>query len=132
MAARFPPVLIVEDNDGIRQTLRALLEEEDFSTVEEAGDGRHALQRLRAAPERLVVLLDLLMPQLTGKDVLEALAADPALAGRHAVVVVTAARTTLPRSVAIAAALLNASVLAKPFDIADLLALVAQAARRLR
>ena len=58
------PALIVEDDAGVRQSLRALLEAEGFS-VTEAEDGSAALERVRAAPPQLI-LLDLMMPGMDG------------------------------------------------------------------
>ncbi|MGZ3680421.1 MAG: response regulator, partial [Ktedonobacterales bacterium] len=53
--------LIVDDDSGIRETLSYALEDVGFSVLE-AADGAEALDLLRAIPERMVVLLDNLMP----------------------------------------------------------------------
>jgi CheY-like chemotaxis protein len=58
------PVLVVDDDAGVRQLLRRMLEPEGY-TVVEAENGRAALDRLRAvAPS--VVVLDLMMPEMDG------------------------------------------------------------------
>jgi GAF domain-containing protein/DNA-binding response OmpR family regulator/anti-sigma regulatory factor (Ser/Thr protein kinase) len=58
------PVLVVDDDAGLRQLLRRMLEPEGY-TVVEAENGRVALERLRdVAPS--VVLLDLMMPEMDG------------------------------------------------------------------
>jgi hypothetical protein len=58
------PVLVVDDDDALRQLLRRMLEPEGY-TVVEAENGRVALERLRSvAPS--VVLLDLMMPEMDG------------------------------------------------------------------
>ena len=58
------PVLVVDDDAGVRQLLRRMLEPAGY-TVVEAANGREALERLReAAPG--VVLLDLMMPEMDG------------------------------------------------------------------
>ena len=41
-----PAVLLVEDRDSLRNMLRSTLEDEGY-VVEEAGDGKHALDALR-------------------------------------------------------------------------------------
>ena len=58
------PVLVVDDDAGVRQLLRRMLEPAGY-TVVEAANGREALERLReAAPG--VILLDLMMPEMDG------------------------------------------------------------------
>ncbi len=75
------PVLVVDDDAGIRQLLRRILEEEGYMVVE-AENGRVALERLG---ERVpgAILLDLMMPEMDGFEFLErtararSVAADP-------------------------------------------------------
>lgn len=63
-------VLIVEDDDGIRSLLVAVVERDGFrSRVAEDGDG--ALEALGdGAAEPVVILLDLVMPRVDGFTVL--------------------------------------------------------------
>src|SRR5690349_21057236 len=88
-------VLIVDDEEPIRDAICLLLEDEGFVCLQ-AADGAEALRVLRASADRVIVLLDLMMPRMSGKDVLNTIAADPSLAGRHGVVMMTAADKTLP------------------------------------
>lgn len=60
-----PTILIVEDQPELRATFAEVLEEEGFS-VATAPDGLRALEYLRAAPAPNLILLDLLMPVMTG------------------------------------------------------------------
>lgn len=69
-------VLVVDDSATNRQLLRLLLGELGLE-VAEAPDGLSALAQMAAAPPDLV-LLDLLMPGMDGRQVLAALKADPA------------------------------------------------------
>jgi two-component system chemotaxis response regulator CheY len=63
--------LVVDDSKVIRKVARHILETLDFS-VEEAGDGREALERCHVAvPD--VVLLDWNMPVMSGMEFLRAL-----------------------------------------------------------
>jgi two-component system chemotaxis response regulator CheY len=63
--------LIVDDSKVIRKVARHMLETMSFH-VEEAGDGREALDRCaRAMPD--VILLDWNMPVMTGMEFLHAL-----------------------------------------------------------
>src|SRR5437870_9435634 len=58
------PVLVVDDDAGLRQLLRRMLEPEGYAVVE-AENGRVALERLRDVSPS-VVLLDLMMPEMDG------------------------------------------------------------------
>jgi CheY-like chemotaxis protein len=62
-------VLVVEDDDKIRQMLRLMLEKEGW-IVTEANDGRTALDELKQSPPALI-LLDLTMSDMDGFDFLE-------------------------------------------------------------
>ena len=58
------PVLVVDDDAGLRQLLRRMLEPEGYAVVE-AENGLVALERLRDVSPS-VVLLDLMMPEMDG------------------------------------------------------------------
>ena len=60
------PVLVVDDDAGLRQLLRRMLEPEGYAVVE-AENGRVALERLREVSPS-VILLDLMMPEMDGFD----------------------------------------------------------------
>jgi len=66
-----PSMLVVEDDETIRETIRDALELEGFA-VQACGNGRDALQLLQRAPEGQgfsLVVLDLMLPGLGGLDV---------------------------------------------------------------
>jgi CheY-like chemotaxis protein len=111
-------VLVVEDDPAIRQMLTFALELEGHA-VEALGDGERVLATLAAAPERTVVLLDLMMPRVTGWEVCDLLAAEPELAARHAVVIMSAGITPEQRFPDVVRA-----ALLKPFSLTVVLALV--------
>lgn len=123
-------VLIVDDDEGIRETIHFALEDAGY-TVAEAGDGLAALKQLRASTERMVVLLDLMMPGLDGAGLLGAIAADARLSSQYAFVLITANTRTLTLAFATLLQNLSVPVLTKPFDIDTLLDAVATAAHRL-
>ena len=75
MAGRDKRILLVEDDRFLRKACEASLRQHGF-TVSTANDGAEALAAIRADPPYLV-LLDLLMPKVTGLEVLRALRADP-------------------------------------------------------
>jgi hypothetical protein len=64
------PVLVVDDDPGVRTLLRRMLEPEGY-TVVEAENGRVALDRLRELTPS-VVLLDLMMPEVDGFEFVSA------------------------------------------------------------
>ncbi|MER6099701.1 response regulator transcription factor [Streptomyces sp. NPDC001728] len=79
-------VLLVDDQPLIRSGFRALLDlEDDIQVVGEAGDGREGLA---LAAEHLpdIALVDIRMPVMDGVEVTRRIAADPALAGVHVVI----------------------------------------------
>jgi CheY-like chemotaxis protein len=123
-------VLVVDDDEAIRETLRLLLEDEGY-LVNEAPDGVCALEVLRESPTPLVVLLDFMMPRLDGAGVLRAVVQDPALATRHAYVLVTANVHALPKALIGLLASLCAPILPKPLDLDDLLETVEDGACRI-
>jgi CheY-like chemotaxis protein len=127
---RAPSVLIVEDDETIRELLAKLLQEEGY-TVFMAPDGQAALERLRTHPSSLVVLLDLMMPGMDGYALLQALAAESPLTTQHAYILMSALAKTLPLKVVQLLECLNVDSLSKPFGLDEVLAAVKTAASRL-
>ena len=124
--SRMARVLVVDDDEEIRHTLRLLLEDAEHEVLESA-TGADALERLRQ-PGTLVVLLDLLMPGIDGVEVLRRVAVDPDLTARHAYIVVTADSRMLLTPAQPLIEAVGATVIQKPFDMDTLLAEVEQAA----
>jgi CheY-like chemotaxis protein len=118
--------LIVDDDTDIRALVRMALEEEGWE-IAEAADGCAGLQHLRADVRPLVVLLDYRMPVLDGLDVLRAVVDDPWLTMRHRYLLLTANAATLPTELQALARQLSVPIVAKPFDLDDLLAAMSQA-----
>ncbi|MGH2677119.1 MAG: response regulator [Actinomycetota bacterium] len=71
MQAERQRILIVEDEDSLAESIRYNLEREGF-TVRVADDGAAALEAFRADPPELVIL-DLMLPQVSGLDVCRAI-----------------------------------------------------------
>ncbi len=121
--------LIVEDDRDMREGLAMILDAEGIE-ARTAADGARGLALLSDGWRPDFILLDLMMPVMSGSQFRQAQLADPALADIP--VVVVSGRHDLDNA---AQALRPTAVLQKPFSMRDLLAviapLVAAAARRL-
>jgi CheY-like chemotaxis protein len=85
-----PTILVVEDNHDHLRLTKKVFEKSGLSVmIQVAHDGREALQRLSTsdAGKPDLVLLDLNMPKLNGRDVLKAMKSDPRLSSVPVVVV---------------------------------------------
>ena len=120
-----PQVLIVDDDVAIRNVACEMLEDAGY-VVLQASDGQAALDVLRTSEKPLVVLLDLMMPQMSGMTVLECVARDKQLA-RHAYVRWSVSRGALSPHLA---PFVRWSI-PKPFQVDELLGTVAEAAAHL-
>ncbi len=126
-ALTHPPILIVDDDQDIRETLRMALEDEGYE-VREAEDGARALSLLRQSAQPLVVLLDLRLPQMTGDALLRRVNRKEHLPAQHTFLLVTASREQLsPVSLRLLKRM-DVAIVTKPFELDDLLGLVAHAA----
>jgi CheY-like chemotaxis protein len=83
-------VMIIDDDDELRQIVCEVLADADYD-VREASSGPDALAKLHGSERPQLILLDLMMPVMTGYEVRERLLADPELASIP-VVVMTASR----------------------------------------
>ena len=111
-------ILIVEDDEGVRDTIAGILRDEGY-TVETASNGAAALRRLGEHPAPSLILLDLMMPEMDGIDFRTRQQADPAL--RAIPVVIISARPDVARH----AERMNADdFLQKPMSFEELLHVV--------
>jgi CheY-like chemotaxis protein len=111
-------VLVVEDEDQGRETLRDLLQDEGYRVVT-ARDGREAMERL-TTPSPSLVILDLRMPGMNGTMLYHEMQRTPQLA-KIPVLVTTAVPELAPPGV---------PTLEKPLKVDRLLELVALACGR--
>lgn len=81
-------LLVVDDNEDNRYTLTRRLKREGYTRITTAENGREALEKMKAGAVDLV-LLDIMMPELNGYEVLEHMKADAAL--RHIPVIMISA-----------------------------------------
>jgi class 3 adenylate cyclase/CheY-like chemotaxis protein/anti-sigma regulatory factor (Ser/Thr protein kinase) len=109
-------VLVVDDEEHIRELLRDLLEAQGHQVIE-AEDGRQALQKVtESLPD--VLLLDVKMPELDGFEVCRRLKGDPKSA-TIAILLVTALRDRRDRLKGIEAGAND--FLTKPIDAQDVI-----------
>lgn len=110
------PILVVDDDEIILQSIDAILRDENYSVVV-AANGKDALEQARLTPPALI-LLDMKMPIMDGWTFATRYRQEPP---PHApIVVMTAARDTKARAAEIGAD----DFLIKPFNLEDLLAVV--------
>jgi CheY-like chemotaxis protein len=111
-----PRVLIIEDDADLREHIRSTLEAQGYR-VECAAHGRQAFDLLRATDDVRLVLLDLLMPVMSGWEFRSRQLVEPRWATIPTVVMT--ATTTLEE-----AAVEADDLLQKPFTVPELLAVV--------
>ncbi len=115
-------ILIVEDEPAYVEALRITMEVEGFDATA-VMDGRDAIRQFRAAPYD-VVLLDLMLPSVSGLDVLRSIRKE----SQTPVIVVSAKDA---ESDVVAALELGADdYLTKPYSVRELLARIRAVARR--
>ncbi len=110
-------ILVVEDDEQLRDAVCDVLKSEGYDTSC-AGNGEQALQILRSDGARpTLVLLDLMMPIMSGWEVLDAVALDPALSAIP-FVVMSATRNQQGRLIR------DRAFVAKPFRPEQLLKII--------
>jgi CheY-like chemotaxis protein len=113
-------ILVVDDEPLIAMALEAALEDAGYE-VATAANGRQGLERLAEAPRPEVVLLDMMMPVMSGPAMLAAMAADPALGGIPVIVL-----SSLPEETIRARASGAAAILRKPYTADEVLGAIAR------
>ena len=108
-------VLLVDDDDDLRDSISDLLRARGYSVVT-AVDGRAALDAIARHQRPCVVLLDLVMPGMDGWKFLAVVKGDPLLATIPVVIASAHAATHAPAG--------SDGVLHKPFDLSELFAVV--------
>jgi CheY-like chemotaxis protein len=110
-------ILVVEDNRDAQEGLYSLLFREGYSVLT-ADNGQQALDLLERGIRPWLIIMDLVLPKVTGWDLLRHMQSDPDLRLTR-VIVITAMN---PEDVKVVAD----AVLFKPIDVAVLLSTVAE------
>jgi CheY-like chemotaxis protein len=76
MATDLPGILIVDDNEDNRYTLQLMLETDGHERIASAASGNEAIALIEKEKFSLI-LLDLMMPDLNGDEVLKVIKSDP-------------------------------------------------------
>jgi len=114
-------ILIVDDDEDVREAVSTALEGAGYRTAE-AEDGREALAFMRNAEDKpALLLLDLMMPSMDGWQLRAKLRSDPELAAIP-IVIMTAHAGVLR---AVSDVRPETPVLPKPLDVERLLQMVA-------
>jgi CheY-like chemotaxis protein len=101
-------ILVVDDEAPIRHVLLDLLADEGYQAME-ASNGRIALEMARKHHPDLI-LMDVMMPELNGRQTLHALHAEPSLATIPVVLMGAAGHVMAPADGVV-------TFLPKPFDL---------------
>jgi len=122
-----PRILIADDDPFIREALTLILRDEGYET-QEASSGVETFDTLVLSPVPLLVLLDLVMPRMSGFEVLAQVARSELLVTRHRYIVFSARPYVQAAQIGshFTALLerLDIPFVAKPFDLDDLLRIV--------
>lgn len=113
--ARKPKVLVVEDEDNIALALDFLMTREGYDH-DRIASGAEAMARIRATHPDLV-LLDVMLPEISGYEICQSMRLDPALADVK-ILMMTARGSAIERRKGMA---LGADgFIAKPFELKEL------------
>jgi CheY-like chemotaxis protein len=119
-------VLVVEDDDTIRRLLVEVLKQHSYLNVEGARDGIEALHHI-STNHYGVIVLDLMMPKMSGVDFLDslnALTSDPSVKSIEqppsVIVITSASDTDVPSEMIASRCALVRQVLRKPLDVIGL------------
>jgi two-component system alkaline phosphatase synthesis response regulator PhoP len=121
------PVLIVEDDPDISESLKYNLEREELSTVVAATGEQGLIEALNERNPPMLIILDLMLPGMTGTELCRRLRREP-LTRRTPIIILTAKVSESDR---VAGLDLGADdYITKPFSVRELLARVRAVLRR--
>lgn len=116
-----PRILIIDDDDPYRATVRKMLEKAGYDDIEEAANGKIGMKIFRRQPFDLVIT-DMIMPDQEGIETIrELIRTDP----RIKIIAISGGGRMAPQGYLEMAGNLGAHrTLAKPFQKADLIEMV--------
>ncbi len=118
-----PRILVVDDDRALQTLLSVLLSRAGFD-CDFVSDGKEALEKINNGQHYSVIMLDLILPGLSGMEILDHLRENnPAMLNRT--IVLTGASGGVLKAVDTSSV---HAVIRKPFDIQDVLHLTAECA----
>ncbi len=108
-------ILVVEDDEDIRQTMKLALELEGYQ-VHLAANGLEALKYKDIAPNLRLILLDLMMPEMDGRAFLKTIHEQQLFVGVPVIVLTAAGEKVKPEG--------SVKLVQKPLDLDFLYSLV--------
>jgi len=117
--------MIVDDDPSNRSLLRAILEVEGHSVIE-AADGEQALDLIKPSPLPDIVVTDLMMPILTGVELINRLQSEP----RTATIPIVVISGDYDLALGLETSGLVEAVVKKPVDVNALAACIRAVASR--
>jgi CheY-like chemotaxis protein len=109
-------ILVIDDEPNICMILRMAFGDEGHS-VSTLTDSRRALEEIRRSPRPDLVIVDLFMPEVSGKEIVERLRSDSGW-DNVPVIILTGA---VPHPAILPPAGSYQALIGKPFDLFDLL-----------
>lgn len=110
-------VLVVEDDDDDRLAMKEVLEEHGFNVIE-ARNGRRALDLMTSTGQPALVILDLEMPEMSGRELVDVMSRYHRLSRVPVLVVSGSMKETCPVHESVI------GMLTKPFDLTALIGAV--------
>lgn len=110
-------ILVVDDEPDVLSALKASLERQLEYEVDTAGDGEEALKKLENATPPDLIILDLIMPKISGEELLKIIRKNYKTMNTPVIV------STVRRETSALVNLMNLGAtdyLMKPYDIKDL------------
>jgi CheY-like chemotaxis protein len=115
-------VLVVDDDEAIRDAMREALEEDGYDVVT-AGNGVEALEVLQAVPAPSAIVVDMMMPIMDGWQLVQRLKSDSRLSQIPVIAMSAGGNRTLATSP------VCKDYLAKPVKVSRLLEAIARCRR---
>jgi threonine synthase len=89
---KFPRIAVVDDNPDVRRLIKRILQTQGRFEIHEASNGREAIELAQKILPNLMIL-DLMMPEVDGFSVMDALQSNPETA-EIPIIVITAKELT--------------------------------------